>query len=182
MKRNKLTLLIVSGILMASSSLTVFASSSSSSFNITGNIGGRSHTACDVDFGNGGNITMSDVNIDDIEPSVGSVSKATKFNVRISECPTSITAITALIDGTPDSSDHTMLALPYDVAGHAIGFGLQFLLNDDILPLKEESKVIAVKDGQANFSIGARYKTTLPHHTLLAGDVSASGQLVLSYK
>lgn len=181
MQKSKLSLLIVSGILMASSSLSVFASSYTSSFNVTGNIKAQNNAACNVDFGDGGNIAMSDVDIDDIAQEVGSVSKATNFKVHLTDCPASVSTVTARVDGTADYTDHTMLDIPTG-NGKALGFGLQFLVNDVVLPLKEESKAINIDNGKADFTMGARYKTKVVHSSLQAGAVSAAGQLVLTYQ
>lgn len=181
MQRNKLSLLIVSSILMASSSLPAFATSTNS-FNVTGKITAPANSACDVDFGEGGNITMSDVNIDDIAKEIGSVSKTTDFKVHVKDCPASISALTARVDGTADYTDHTLLSISSGTNGETTGFGLQFLVNDAVLPLKEESDVILIKDGQADFTMGARYKTKIAHESLVAGTVNTSGQLVLTYK
>ncbi|WP_431356393.1 fimbrial protein [Enterobacter mori] len=53
----------------------------------------------------------------------GSTADATKFTMKLSACPDTLTSATVMFDGTPYSGDDTVLALTADT-GAATGVGI----------------------------------------------------------
>lgn len=180
MQKSKLSLLIVSGILMVGSSISANAMTTNS-FTLTGHIDSTPVTSCDVDFGDGGNITMPKVDVSTFSSDLGAVSETSMFDVKIKGCPDSISTATAHIEGSGAMNNPSLLGVPI-TNGSAIGFGIEFLDGNKEWPINHDAHAIKLENGQGSMSVGVRYKTVLPHAALIGGDISAPGALVMVYK
>lgn len=66
----------------------------------------------------------------------GDKTAATKFNIVLKDCPATVTSAVVRFDGTPDTTDSTLLAIDSSVAGAATGVAINLMTADKAdLPL-----------------------------------------------
>lgn len=112
----------------------------------------------------------------------GDVSSATKFTLKLTDCPATVSSAVVKFDGTSVSGDNTLLALTQE-SGVAEGVGIQ--LEDDsnaVLPLYTASKSYALKTGTGvmnNLDFRARYISTAD--TVTAGPANSTASFTINY-
>lgn len=129
MKKN-----IIAAAIVATAALSMsnaFAAAGTVNFN-----GEILDAACTVDVGSQNQtVELGKYNRSEF-PSAGSVSAATKFNIVLKDCPATVTSASVRFDGTPDTTDSTLLAIDSSVAGAATGVAINLMTADKApLPL-----------------------------------------------
>ncbi|CAI1999561.1 fimbrial protein [Serratia fonticola] len=111
----------------------------------------------------------------------GDKAAATKFTLKLTDCPGTVSSATVKFDGTSVNGDNSILALTQD-AGTATGVGIQ--LSDDsntVLPLFTASKSYALQSGSVinNLDFVARYISTAASVT--PGPANATANFSINY-
>ncbi len=137
--------------------------------------------ACTVDIGAGNKMT---VNMGKVNKSAftgaGSTASATKFSLKLKNCPDTITSATVKFDGTAYSGDDTVLALTKET-GVATGVGIQLAdLSQSVLPLFTPSSSYPLKATVENdLPFYARYIAM--SDTVTAGPANAVATFTMNY-
>lgn len=180
----KLVAVMVVGCAFMASTGSALAGSEVSSFKINGEIAESKNTACNIDVGQDGNISMPTVDMDSLDDNIGATSTTTDFNVKISACPEFVTSAAVTIFGDIDAQNEKLLAIPRpgDSTLSAFGFGLEFLANGSPLAVKKTSPDFTMKNGIIDIPLGVRYKATFEKKDRYAGKVSVPGQIQIDYR
>ncbi|HBE9078759.1 fimbrial protein [Serratia fonticola] len=173
MKKN-----LIAVAVLASSAFAVSAFAADGQVNFTGSI---IDAAC----------TVTNSVSNPLEVKLGQVSKtaftqagdtaaATKFTLKLTNCPTTVSTATIKFDGTSVNGDNSVLALT-DVSGVATGVGIQ--LSDDantVLPLFTASKAYALSStADNNLDFVARYIAT--SDSVTAGPADSMASFTVNY-
>lgn len=163
----------VASLLMLSSA----AFASDGTVNFTGEI---IDSACTIDIG--ANNTMT-VDLGKVAKTAfsgaGSTASATEFDLKVKDCPATVTTAVVKFDGANYSGDNSVLALTAET-GAATGVAIQ--LKDGaqkVLPLFTASSSYALKAGDNTLPMYASYiqKET----TVAAGKANSTAQFTLNY-
>ncbi|ELP5717212.1 major type 1 subunit fimbrin (pilin) [Enterobacter asburiae] len=149
------------------------------SVNFTGEI---VDAACKVDVGASSALS---VDLGKVQKSAltgdGSTASATKFTLKLSSCPSTITKAAVKFAGTPYDNDDSILALTSGT-GVATGVGIQLLdAGNAVLPLFTDStSYTLVADDENDLDFYARYiqKGT----TVVAGKANATASFTIDYQ
>lgn len=111
----------------------------------------------------------------------GSTASATKFTLKLTECPSTVSTATIAFDGTSLNGNNTILALTGGT-GAATGVGIQ--LSDDsntVVPLFMKSKAYTLKSGSEsnNLEFVARYIATADE--VKPGAANATANFTIHY-
>lgn len=112
----------------------------------------------------------------------GAVTAATKFDIVLKNCPAIITSAAVRFDGTPDTTDSTMLAVDSSVAGAATGVAINLMTADKAqLPLNgSNSYSYALSSSTDNtLAFYAQYKST--DSTVTAGPANSVANFSVIY-
>ncbi|UBX50608.1 fimbrial protein [Providencia alcalifaciens] len=93
-------------------------------------------------------------------PSAGSTAAATKFTIKLINCPTTVTSASVKFDATSYPGDDSVIELKdAGKSGVATGVGIQITDNaNTVVPLFTASKTYPLKDGvENNLDFRARY-------------------------
>ena len=161
-------------------SMTVLGASSamaqnSSSLRINGVI---TASSCDVDTTGLTSVSLPSVTQKDFKGK-GSSAGEKHFNISVTECPNTVSAVQVKVSGTADSTDSNLLAIDSGegmAEGIAIAFGAQgqpLAVNDSVGIPKP------VKNGATEFDMTAKYVAT--SDVVTSGGISASAQINLVY-
>nr|ELR5167414.1 fimbrial protein [Providencia rettgeri] len=169
---------LIASIIVASSTLLAnSALATDGSINFTGEI---TDQACQLSSGS----DALEVNLGKVSktalPAVGSTTASTKFTIKLSGCPASITSAAVTFDGTPYAGDNQILALRAD-SGVATGVGIQ--ITDDantVVPLYTKSKTYTLQETvENNLDFSARYIAKSADIT--AGPANSNAVFTVSY-
>ena len=155
------------------------AQASDGSINFTGEV---LDAACEVDVGASSALT---VNLGKVQKSAftgdGSTAAATKFTLKVSKCPETITKAVVKFDGTSYAGDNTVLAL---TSGTGVATGVAIQLMDafnTVLPLATASSPYTlVKDVENDLDFFARY--VQKGATVVAGKADATASFTIAYQ
>lgn len=113
-------------------------------------------------------------------PSTGSTAAATKFTIKLINCPATINNATVKFDADSYLGDDTVIALRKDT-GVATGVGIQ--ITDDtntVVPLFTASKAYALKTGvENNLDFRARY--IAKSDTVTVGPANGNATFTINY-
>lgn len=152
MKSNILVSVITAAVLTTSASVIAY----DGTIKFTGEI---LDAACTIDIGAGNSMTVSLGKVNKSALSgAGSLSDATKFTIKVKNCPESITSAVVKFDGEAYAGDNSVLQLTQE-EGAATGVGIQ--LSDSTqkaLPLYTASSEYTLKPTEENdLDFYARY-------------------------
>lgn len=156
---------------------TVYAADGS--INFTGEI---LDAACTVDVGASSALA---VDLGKVQKSAftgdGSTADATKFTLKLSACPATITNASVKFDGTAYEGDNTVLALTSGT-GVATGVGIQLMdATNTVVPLfTASSGYPLVSTGVNDLDFYARY--TQKGATVVAGKADATASFTIDYQ
>ncbi|HCM9253770.1 TPA: fimbrial protein [Enterobacter cloacae subsp. dissolvens] len=123
-----ITLLAVSSALTATHA---FAAAGTVNFN--GNI---LDSACDVDVASQNQVVVLGDYYKTEFPTTGARTAATQFNIVLKNCPVTVTNAKVRFDGTPDTTNSSLLAIDSSAAGAATGVAINLMSADKAdLPL-----------------------------------------------
>lgn len=162
--------------ILLSSASAVFAADGT--LNFTGQV---TTVACSVDAASSSQtIALGTVSATSF-PSAGSVASATKFNIKLSTCPESITAATVRFDGTPNTTDSRLLGLTSDQTAKGLAVAFYEADGSTLIPLQTASmsKTIDSKSTVNELSYIAKYMSVSKDVT--AGTANASANFTVSY-
>ncbi|MRS88949.1 fimbrial protein [Enterobacteriaceae bacterium RIT714] len=157
------------------SSASVLASDGT--INFTGEV---LDSACTVDIG--ANNTM-EVSMGSVAKSAftgkGSTASATKFNLKLTKCPTTVTSATVKFDGTAYAGDDSVLALTTET-GVATGVGIQLSdSSNKVVTLFTPSSSMTLAEGDNVLPFVARYIQQAAAVT--AGPANSVAQFTVNY-
>lgn len=113
-------------------------------------------------------------------PNTGSTAAATKFTIKLINCPTTVTSATVKFDAESYVGDDTVIALKNDTNA-AKGVGIQ--ITDDVnavVPLFTASKAYTLKDGvENNLDFRARY--IAKSDTVTPGPANGTATFTINY-
>ncbi|MBS3045957.1 fimbrial protein [Enterobacter mori] len=171
----KVLALATLSIACAISTTSVFASDGT--VNFTGEI---IDSACTIDIG--ANNTMT-VDMGKVAKKAftgkDSTASATKFVLKMTDCPTTVTSASVKFDGTGYAGDDSVLALTADT-GVATGVAVE--LTDSaqkVLPLFTASTSVTLAEGDNEMPFYARYKQMAADVT--PGPANATAQFTVNY-
>lgn len=110
----------------------------------------------------------------------GDTAAATKFSLKLSNCPATVTKASVKFDGTAAGGDNSVLALTKDT-GVATGVGIQLMdSSNTVLPLATASASYPlVSTGVNNLDFTARYVSTAA--TVTAGPANSVANFTVVY-
>lgn len=111
----------------------------------------------------------------------GSTASATKFTLKLTDCPTTVNTATVKFDGTSVNGDTSLLALTQE-SGVATGVGIQLAdASNAVLPLYTASMAYPLVSGTAinNLDFVARYIATAA--TVTAGPANSVASFTVNY-
>lgn len=110
----------------------------------------------------------------------GDTAAATKFTLKLSSCPATVTKASVKFDGTAAGGDNNILALTTET-GVATGVGIQIQDSSNaVLPLSTASASYPLVDtGENNLDFTARYISTAA--TVTAGPANAVASFTVAY-
>lgn len=113
---------------------------------------------------------------------VGYKTAAKKFNIVLKDCPQTVTSAKVRFDGTPETTDSSLLAIDSSVAGAATGVAINLMTADKVdLPLHSENDysyaLSSTADNTLNFY--AQYKSTAA--TVTAGPANSVANFSVVY-
>jgi len=121
---------------------------------------------------------------------VGQVAAATRFNIVLNNCPSSLPTVTVKFDGTANANDSDILALNSDQTAQGVGVALYEEDGVTPIPLATQSKSItldttstgspAVAANSNTLTFVAKYKAT--QQTIVAGTANATSDFTISYQ
>lgn len=167
---------------LALSTLTCFVSgvqANDGTINFTGEV---LDAACSVDVGASSALSVS---LGQVQKTAfsgpGSTADATKFTLKLSNCPDTITKATVKFDGTAYSGDNTVLALTTGT-GVATGVGIQLMdATNTVVPLFTDSSAYTlVKDDENDLDFYARY--IQKDASVSAGKADATASFTIAYQ
>lgn len=138
--------------------------------------------ACTVDVGATSALT---VDLGKVQKSAfsgdGSTAAATKFTLKLSACPESVTSATVKFDGTAFAGDNTVLALTSGT-GVATGVGIQLMdATNTVVPLFTASSAYTLTtDAENDLDFYARY--IQKGDTIAAGKADATASFTIDYQ
>lgn len=151
MLKNLSKLLLVP--VLSAASFTVSAGDGTINF-----IGTITDTACSVDPAS----ADQTVNLGTVArtgfSAVGSTTAATKFTIKLTSCPASITSASVKFDGTADSTNSDLLALNSGQTATNVGVGIYEENGSTLIPLATQSNSKILSSTEANiFTYVAKY-------------------------
>lgn len=121
---------------------------------------------------------------------VGQVAAATRFNIVLNNCPSTLASATVKFDGTADANDSNILALNSDQTAQGVGVALYEEDGVTPIPLATQSKSLtldssttgspAVAANSNTMTFVAKYKAT--QQTVVAGTANATSDFTISYQ
>lgn len=113
---------------------------------------------------------------------VGYKTAAKKFDIVLKDCPETVTSAKVRFDGTPETTDSSLLAIDSSVAGAATGVAINLMTADKAdLPLHGENDytydLVSTADNTLNFY--AQYKSTA--ETVTAGPANSVANFSVVY-
>jgi major type 1 subunit fimbrin (pilin) len=93
----------------------------------------------------------------------GDVTAAKKFDIVLKNCPSTVSQAHVMFDGTPESTDSTLLAIDSTVAGAATGVAINMMSADmNQLPLHGDNgyRYVLSSTADNNLDFYAQYKST----------------------
>lgn len=174
-KKNTLSLSIASFLLVAS---TASAMAFDGTVKFQGEI---VDAACTVDIGAGNTMIVDLGKVNKTAfTGAGSTASATKFTLKLKDCPVSIKSTTVKFDGTAYDGDDSVLALTEET-GVATGVGIQLSDNTQaVLPLFTASKNYALQPTIVNdLDFYARYIAKAD--TVTAGPANSVATFTMNY-
>lgn len=159
--------------------ISQIAHASDGTINFTGEV---LDAACTVDVGATSALA---VDLGKVQKSAftgdGSTADATKFTLKLSACPETITKATVKFDGTAYSGDNTVLALTSGT-GVATGVGIQLMdATNTVVPLFTDSSAYTlVKDDENDLDFYARY--IQKGADVVAGKANATASFTIAYQ
>ncbi|MGB8665391.1 MAG: fimbrial protein [Serratia inhibens] len=179
MKKNVIATALVATAVFCSTAMAVAAADGT--VNFTGKI---SDNVCKVDFGGGSTaltVNLGEVARTSFSAGVGATSSATKFTLKLSDCPATATTAKVKFDGVADGVNPQVLAV--DAAtGAATGVAVQ--LSDapnGVLPLYTASKAFPLQASPVvnDLDFYARYIATKAAVT--AGPANSTATFTVNY-
>ncbi|WP_407438857.1 fimbrial protein [Lelliottia sp.] len=171
----KILLLTTLSIACAVSSVPVFANDGTVKF--TGEI---IDSACTIDIGASNTMT---VDLGKVAKTAftgkDSVASATKFILKMKDCPSTVTSASVKFDGTGYKGDDSVLALT-DETGVATGVAIE--LSDStqtVVPLFTPSTSVTLVEGANEMPFYARYKQM--ETAVTAGPANSTAQFTVNY-
>jgi len=151
MKKTLISVVIASTVLFSAAS----ALAADGTVNFTGEI---IDTACTVDIGVGNSMTVDLGRVSKTAfTGPGSKASATKFVLKLKECPSAVKSATVKFDGVGYSGDDSVLALTAG-AGVAEGVGIELSDSTQVkLPLFTASNSVSLNEGENSIPFYARY-------------------------
>lgn len=153
---------IIAAALAATAALSMsHAFAAAGIVNFTGEI---IDAACDVDVASQNQTVVLGTYNKSEFTAVGDKTAATKFNIVLKNCPSSVNTAKVRFDGTPDLADSNLLAIDSSVAGAATGVAINLMTADKAdLPLHGSNgysyALSTIQDNVLNFY--AQYKSTV---------------------
>lgn len=169
---------LIAAAMVAASSLTAMSAfAADGKINFVGSI---TDDACTVvnDVSNPLTVTLGKVSSSAF--TTGSMTTAaTKFSIKLTNCPASVTSAQVTFDGTADNNDSTILKLTEET-GVATNVGIQLVdKSQAVLPLYTPSTSYALNTGDNDLDFVARYlATSLP---VGAGPANATSNFTITY-
>ena len=111
----------------------------------------------------------------------GSTAAATKFTLKLTNCPATVSTASVKFDGTSVNGDTTLLALTQE-SGVATGVGIQLSdASNTVLPLYTASMAYPLQSGSVtnNLDFVARYIATAA--TVTAGPANSMASFTVNY-
>jgi len=170
------SILLTTFMLSASS----FLHASDGTINFTGEV---LETACSVNFGadNKLNVILGKISKNSFA-SASETSAATKFTIKLKNCPESLKSATVKFDGKVDSTNNSYLAL---TSGENVAQGIAVALYDssqNLLPMMTSSdNYNLTNDSENNLDFYARYISTTDAESIKAGLANATSTFSIIY-
>lgn len=163
--------------MVASLSIASAASAADGTINFIGNI---TDTACQVTTAN----ATQDVTLGNVAASAftgaGDSAAATRFTIKVSSCPSAVTAASIRFDGTPDSNNNQILALSSGQTATNVGVGIYESDSATLIGLQKDSAAQTLAAGENELSFVAKYVATASGVT--SGTANASATFTITYQ
>lgn len=171
---------LIAAVLTATSALAMTnAFAAAGTVNFTGEI---LDAACTVDVGSQNQtVALGKYNKSEFA-AAGDFTAATKFNIVLKNCPTTVTSASVRFDGTPDASDSKLLAIDSSVTGAATGVAINLMsANKAQLPLHGSNGYNYTLSSTAENKLDfyAQYKSTAD--TVTAGPANSVANFSVVY-
>lgn len=175
--KNKLAL---SALFVACMAGTAFgAQASDGTVNFTGEV---LDAACTVDIGAGNAMTVDLGKVAKAAfTGVGSTASATKFTLKLKDCPSTVSKATVKFDGSAYAGDNSVLALTEET-GVATGVAIQLMdATNTVVPLYTASSAYTLSStAENNLDFTARY--IQEGDTVTAGTANSAASFTINYQ
>ncbi|EAT6372294.1 type 1 fimbrial protein [Salmonella enterica] len=137
--------------------------------------------ACNIDTGSQDmDVDLGNVSKSAINGSVGIKAAPTKFSLKLTSCPSTISGATVKFDGTADNDNQDLLMLDNE-AGVATGVGIEIAdKNGSTIPLHTASMNYPLVEGENSLDFIARYVST--KSSVTTGPANGTSQFTINYK
>jgi major type 1 subunit fimbrin (pilin) len=138
--------------------------------------------ACTVDVASQNQtVALGAYNKTELNTGVGVKTAAKKFNIVLKDCPSTVSQAHVMFDGTPETTDSTLLAIDSTVAGAATGVAINIMSADkNPLPLHGDNtyRYILTSTADNNLDFYAQYQSTTTAVTAGPANSAASFSVV----
>lgn len=108
----------------------------------------------------------------------GDKASPTKFDLKLTDCPATVSSTVVKFDGTADAADSSLLALNSDAT--ASGVGIEIANDAGVaIPLHQASEAFPLVEGANTLNFVARYKSDAD--AVVAGTANSVSQFTLNY-
>lgn len=174
----KKTLLVMAFAVAGIASIgSAVAGTATGTMNFAGTV---SAATCDVDTVSIEAMVLPIINEKELSKGAGTTGPIKDVDIKITNCPATISNVSAMISGTEDVTHPGLLAIDH-AEGAASGLAIQFTQFGTIaLDLNKQSSPKELVDGNATLALGARYFAT--GDIVQPGEVHAAAQVTVIYK
>ncbi len=143
-------------------------------------IGTITDTACQVTTANASqNVTLGTVSAKAFT-AAGDTAAATKFTIKVSSCPDTVTSASIRFDGEPTQANNQILALTAGQTATNVGVGIYENDSSTLIGLQKDSAPQTLAKGDNDLTFVAKYYATAAGVT--AGSANASTTFTITYK
>lgn len=169
---------LISISLAATFALTAAANAADGVINFTGNI---TTAACTVSTGTlTQTVNMGTINTSAFNTTAGTSVAPTRFNITLSDCPTTLSTASIKFDGTPNSTNSSLLALSSGQTATGVGIAIFESDGNTLIPLQTASGSKALTTtGSINMTYIAKYMST--SSTVTAGSANSVANFTIAY-
>lgn len=164
-------------VAMASFGFASTAFAADGTINFKGSI---TDVACEITTASASqDVTLGNVSAKSFS-AAGDTAAATKFTIKVSGCPDSISGAAVRFDGEVDAVNNQILALSPGESATNVGIAIYESDSSTLIPMQTDSATKSLESGDNDLNFIAKYYATSANVT--AGSANASTTFTITYK